>query len=681
MYRALPLARKASSNGAAVVVRVSRRRLVTEATEATSSSSATAAPIKKKRLLPRIIFYTTAATTTFYVGSAFVAFNNHSYHAFFQQNIPLAPTVLQYGEDHGWDILTIADVVVNTYDGVTGAYAYVRKQLGYANEPPVKPPQTKPTASTTAQSKASGGLNPAESRTRVQKAVDALKTDVKASSDKVYDQGGKAAAIARHRANQFSEGVEDLIRKAEAALQGKPLDAQPEATTTPDQPSPAVPDALGPQHNAAEAQAQAEKDEPVPKNVYNAPLPLGHEPPPGFTRPAPPKPPKPLAPGEPLPLVAPAVAELHSSEPVLTHLAGTIDSLASFLNANPAAATKARDVLDVAKGDLSALAQSFERVREEEKARLEQTLDEQTREYTLQLLELELQAQDKLENQETDFRAFLDGEKARFARAYQEKLEQELRTQSEIINDRLKEEVVAQGIELQRRWIREVKVRVEEERGGRLAKLDELAANLKRLERVALDNSSYLDANLRLHALWSALRAVGSTLDAPARRPFRDELRVLRHAAAARDDAVAAAALDALDASSAPDVGVEPLADLTAWFSTRVAPAVARVALVPDADAGVLAHAASHVLSTLAFRRAGAAGGSDVLSVLARAEHALAEKDLDGAAREVNQLRGTPRALVQDWLAAARRRLEVQQALEVVQAQATLASLLVAQGQ
>jgi mitofilin len=36
----------------------------------------------------------------------------------------------------------------------------------------------------------------------------------------------------------------------------------------------------------------------------------------------------------------------------------------------------------------------------------------------------------------------------------------------------LKEEVIAQGIELQRRWIREIKVRVEHERGGRLAKID-----------------------------------------------------------------------------------------------------------------------------------------------------------------------------------------------------------------
>ena len=94
----------------------------------------------------------------------------------------------------------------------------------------------------------------------------------------------------------------------------------------------------------------------------HAPQPLGHKPSPNFSRPAPLNPPKPLAPGEPLPLVAPAVADLQSSKPILTHLAGTIDSLASFLNANPTVANKARDVVDVAKNDLSGLAQSSERL-------------------------------------------------------------------------------------------------------------------------------------------------------------------------------------------------------------------------------------------------------------------------------------------------------------------------------
>jgi mitofilin len=317
---------------------------------------------------------------------------------------------------------------VNTYDGISVAYTSVRKQLGYSvDETPAKTPSKSKTAKTTPDTKAD------EAKGRVQKAVEALKTDVKASTDKVYDQGVKAAAIARHQGIQFSQGIEELALEAEAALQGKPLikppvDTQPESLASHSQ------EVSEPQPTPVSG--EVESTEPALKNVYHAPLPLGHEPPPGFSRPTPPKPPKPLAPGEPLPLVAPSVAELQSSEPVLTHLAGTIDSLASFLNANPTAANKARDVLDVAKTDLSALAQSFERLREEEKANLEQSLDEQTREYTLKLLELELQAQDKLENQESDFRTFFEEEKAGLAKAYREKLEQELRTQSDIINER-----------------------------------------------------------------------------------------------------------------------------------------------------------------------------------------------------------------------------------------------------
>jgi mitofilin len=225
--------------------------------------------------------------------------------------------------------------------------------------------------------------------------------------------------------------------------------------------------------------------------------------------------------------------------------------------------------------------------------------------------------------------------------------------------------VVAQGIELQRRWIREIKVRVEQERGGRLAKLDELAANLKRLERVALDNSTYLDENIRIHALWSALRALNSAVESPVRKPFREELRVLRHVAAAKDDPIVASALETLEATDVPDVGIEPFADLASWFTTSVAPRVSSVALVPDQDAGVLSHLASHLLSSFRFQRHGLVAGSDVLSVLARAEYHMNEKDLDSAARELNQLHGTAKVLLADWLDAARRRLEVLQALEV----------------
>jgi len=245
--------------------------------------------------------------------------------------------------------------------------------------------------------------------------------------------------------------------------------------------------------------------------------------------------------------------------------------------------------------------------------------------------------------------------------------------------------VVSQGIEMQRRWLREVQIHVEEERGGRLAKLETLATDLKRLERITLDNAAYLDENLRLHAVWSALRALqSSTLDAPARKPFRNELRVLKNVASAtgQTDKVTIAALESLEESDAPDVGVEPLADLATWFGTSVVPRVSAVALIPDQSsqtgpAGLLSYLASSLASSLRFRRRGLVEGNDPLSVMVRAEYYLNEKDLDSAARELNQLKGPAKELLRDWLAAARRRLEVQQALEVVQAQSTLASLLV----
>jgi mitofilin len=379
---------------------------------------------------------------------------------------------------------------------------------------------------------------------------------------------------------------------------------------------------------------------------------------------------------EPLPLVAPAVSELAATEPVIAQLASTIDNLASFLQNNPNAGS-AREVLEAAQADLVHFNERLEKVKEEERKKLEEKLEEQTREYSTALLEQELSAQDKVDQQEEGWRNLFEEERQRVVKAYREKLERELATQSEIINERLKEEVIAQGIEMQRRWIREVKVRVEQERGGRLAKLEELSTDLKKLERVTLDNSSYLDENIRVHTLWSAIRALTSVIDSPTRKPFREELRVLRHIAAARDDPVISAALDSLEKSSTPDVGVEPLADLVSWFSTSVSPRVESVALVPDENAGVLSHLASSVFSMFRFKPQGYVEGNDVLSVLARAESYMNEKNLDAAARELNQLHGWPKKLLVDWLAATRSRLEVQQAIEIIQTQATVASLLV----
>ncbi|KAH9902648.1 mitochondrial inner membrane protein Mitofilin [Cubamyces lactineus] len=673
MLRALPVSRAVGAPSGRAAVRVVRRRFATEPTPA-------APPKKKKSVVRRLVLYSVAGVSTFYVSSAFVSFHVPQYREFFVEQVPLGASFLQYAEDHEWDTLTVNDVLDSGKHAVVVSRELFDKLMAKLNTEKAKEAyeKTKESASHAVQ----------EGRERLKHITDNVKTTVEKSESKVYDKGSKAAAIAKHQSVQFSEGVEELVRKAEDALKDKPVDRLPDATTTPEQPAGSPPDATPPHDNE-------QKETTLKTNVYDAPLPVGFEPPPGYSRPAPPKPtPKPApeskpeavkesappAPApEPLPLVAPAVAEFSSSEPVIAQLATVIDDLASYLNTNPTAADKARDILDTAKVDLTQLATRIDEVRETERKKLEASLDEQARECMQSLMELEMQAQDKLDSQEESFRKFFEQERAKMIQEYRQKLDHELQTQSEIINERLRNEVVAQGIELQRRWIREIKMRVEQERGGRLAKLDEIATNLKRLERVALDNSAYLDENIRVHALWSALRAVHHAVDAPERRPFREELRALRHVAAAREDPVVAAALESLEKSEVPDVGVEPLADLTTWFTSSVAPRVSSVALVPDQNAGVLSYLASNLFSSFRFQRHGLVEGNDVLSVLARAEYYLNEKDLDSAARELNQLKGPAKVLLSDWLDAARRRLEVLQALEVVETEATLASLLVVQ--
>ncbi|KAG1857969.1 mitochondrial inner membrane protein Mitofilin [Suillus tomentosus] len=647
MHRAIAVPRHVSATVGRGLIRTSRRRL---ASTASTSNAPSSNPAKVVR---RILFYTVAATGTFYIGSAFVSFENQQYRELFTANVPLGKELVDYGEVHKWDEITIEQTVVATVDAYKTVYNFVQRQLGNA-----------PTEETIEKA-AKSALK--ESKERVKSAAASLKTVVKkVEEETVPEATAKAIFIARQHGAQFADELDDLIRKAEAVLTGKPIDSLHEATTTPAQPG-SSPDTIPPRDDT-DLIIVSDKN-PGNAVIYAAPLPIGFEPPPGYERPAPPKP-APKAAAEPtpvpLPLVAPAVSEVAVSEPVITQLASTIDNLASFLASNPAASEKAKDVLEVAKADLTGLAARIEKIKEDEKLQLEIKLDEQAREYTTKLLELELEAQDKLDSQQDGFRKFYDEERGRFAQVYREKLEQELRTQTEIINERLKEEVIAQGIEMQRRWIREVKVRVEQERGGRLAKLDELATSLKRLERLALDNSSYLDENIRVHSMWTAIRAMQSAVDASIRKPFREELRVLRHIAVAKEDAIIAAALDSLEQSDMPDIGIEPFADLASWFSTSVRPRVSSVALVPDQDAGVLTHLASHFLSLFRFQRHGLIPGSDVLSILSRAEYYMNEKDLDSAARELNQVKGTARELLRDWLEAARRRLEVLQALEVM---------------
>lgn len=422
------------------------------------------------------------------------------------------------------------------------------------------------------------------------------------------------------------------------------------------------------------------------KKIYTGPpLPIGHSLPDGYVyppkkaSPPTPQPKQEKKPVESIPLLAPSVKDLSASEPIVSQLAETIDNLSKFIQDTPHAAGSVKDVISTAQSDLSSLGQRLEALKEEEKKKLEGSLDAQAKEYSKMLIEHERQIQNRVDSHEQDWREQFDTERKSIAESFKKKLSEELSTQSEIINQRLREQVVAQGVEMQRRWLRDIKFKVEQERGGRLAKLESLANDVKNLERVTYDNADYVDDNVRVHTLWSTYRAleraiVGKLSLTEAndeKKPFREELDALvKVAKETKEDTaggqVVEAALESLTQSKIPDEGVESVSDLSDWYRQSIEPKVRRVALAPEVGAGPFSIAVSSVLSSLLlFKKQGLVEGSDVASVLSRADYYLSQKNLDMAARELNQLSGWPKTLLTDWLNEARKTLHVQQSLDV----------------
>lgn len=368
-----------------------------------------------------MIFYTAAAAGTFYVGSVFFAFNNPRYYDFFNTSVPLGQSVTDYAEHHDWDELTADSFVHTGIEAVAGVSEFFSRLFGSAEKAKSKVDEKKAVATD----------KYSESKDRLRSVTTTMKTKVEKSEEKILEGGKKAVAITRHQAAQFSAEVEELIKKAEEALANSSPD------TISGNPAPTATIGAAP----IVVTESGLMDGPINQKVYDGLLPLGHEPPYGFSRPSPLKTvpasqSEATSPPQPLPLMAPSVAELSNSEPVIVQLASTIDTLASYLNSNPATAEKAKDVLETAKLDLTGLASHIETAKAEEREKLVKMLDEQTKEYTVKTIEMEMEAQDKLDSQEEGFRKFFDEERLKFVQAYREKLDHELRTQTELINER-----------------------------------------------------------------------------------------------------------------------------------------------------------------------------------------------------------------------------------------------------
>lgn len=364
------------------------------------------------------------------------------------------------------------------------------------------------------------------------------------------------------------------------------------------------------------------------------------------------------------PAIAASTIELlqtkDGDEPVVQQLVKTFNDIVTVISADEnsskysAPVAKAKEELLKIGETITALRDEAKQAAQEEINKAHATFDESAR-------ELIRRFEDMRTSEVAQFREEFEAEREKLALAYQDKIKVELQRAQDLAEQRLKNELVEQAIELNRKYIHEVKDLVEREREGRLSKLNELTANISELESLTTGWSNVIDTNLKTQQLQVAVDAVRSVVErSETSRPFIRELVAVKELAA--DDPVVDAAIASIN-PTAYQRGIPSPTQIIERFR-RVAGEVRKASLLPE-DAGIASHAASLVLSKVMFKKDGLADGDDVESILLRTENLLEEGNLDAAAREMNTLQGWAKILSKDWLGDVRRVLEVKQALEV----------------
>ncbi|KAJ1953337.1 MICOS complex subunit mic60, partial [Linderina pennispora] len=304
---------------------------------------------------------------------------------------------------------------------------------------------------------------------------------------------------------------------------------------------------------------------------------------------------------------------------------------------------------------LIALDLHLKTLKDEERKVVEAALAEERKKFESTLTEFQQAARIALASREAQLIESQEAELSAAAKASDERLIAELTSQRDL---------------LERRFNRFVRARVDEERGGRLAHLDRVEAQLRELAQTAQQSGGLLRQSQAVARLSVAIASLKSAvIEGKKQTPFASELSAL--ASAATTDFPATQAAVAAIPRELAEQGVPSQVELEDRFEA-VRKEIRSVSLVPE-NGNFGSQVLSATLSKVMFEKEGLVEGDDVEAVLARTSFYLKEHNLDMAARELNQLRGWPKKLAEDWITTARRRLEVEQALRVAESEEFLA--------
>ena len=360
----------------------------------------------------------------------------------------------------------------------------------------------------------------------------------------------------------------------------------------------------------------------------------------------------------------------NADEPLVQDLVKIINDIIAVINADNAQG-KYQSSISKAKAELAGVGNKILALKQAEKTAAQDKIKHTEAEFDNAAKELVRRLEGEMRNQATSWKDEFESEREKISQSYEERLEAQTRRAEEVSDQRLRNELLEQQVALKKKFISDVKDRVESERSGRLSKLSSLSSSIEELESLTSSWNNVIDTNLNTQHLLVAVEAVRSTLENADRpRPFVNELATLKELATS--DPVVSAAIASIN-PTAYQRGVPSTSQLIDRFR-RVASEVRKASLLPE-DAGVASHAASYLLSKVMFKKKGMTVGDDVESVLTRTETLLQEGRLDEAAREMNGLHGWAKSLSADWLGEVRRVLEVRQAVDVMGTEARLLGL------
>ncbi|EPY53867.1 mitofilin [Schizosaccharomyces cryophilus OY26] len=301
-------------------------------------------------------------------------------------------------------------------------------------------------------------------------------------------------------------------------------------------------------------------------------------------------------------------------------------------------------------------------LQEEQKELYEKRLKSKMEEWNLKM-------DDVLAVRDQEWRELFEQEKQRLQIIHDSRLHEELVRATAVYETKLKNELTEQAIEMERMHLQAVKAQVEQERGSRLGKLSELRNAFDELQNLARSVMFDNGRMTKFISVQKALEKVEKDINFRNNQSLEKDLQDLKDAS--QEDQLSGLAFNIIDSTlqSGPVLSKKELQMKFDVLSREI-----YKTCFLTVDSGFLGHLKSIVLSQLPISLFKSPEIQSVRGVLNEARSSLIAEDYDSVVKSLLTLSQWSRALSKDWIESCRRKMELQQAINIIKSSALYAS-------